>query len=90
MRLTSEQQQIFANWVREKMEHHACLLCQSNKWKIGELMHPAGELVSEEFDASHSPGRAELICQNCGHVLLFDVRYIRDWQQDDTSHSAVM
>ena len=90
MRLTSEQQQTFANWVREKMEHHACLLCQSNKWKIGELVHPVSDQVSEEFDASHSPGRAELICQNCGHVLLFDVRYIRDWQQQDASHSSVM
>ncbi len=90
MKLTTEQQQTFANWVREKMEHHACLLCQSNQWKIGELIHPACDLVAEELDVSHSQGRAELICKNCGHVLLFDVRYIRDWHSQDESHSAVM
>ena len=89
MKLTSEQQQLFADWVREKMEHTTCHLCQSNKWKIGELMHPSSDLASEEFDGVHSHGRAELICQNCGNVLLFDVRRIRGWQQDDSSQSAV-
>ena len=90
MRLTTEQQRAFTNWVREKMEHHACQLCQSNTWKIGELIHPSSELVTEEFEASHSHDKVELICRNCGYVLQFDVRYIRDWQQPDESHSAVM
>jgi hypothetical protein len=91
MKLTAAQQPIFADWVREKMEHHACLLCQSNQWKIGELIHPANDLVNDELDPSHYHNRAELICQNCGHVLLFDVRFIRDWQKhEDESHSAVM
>jgi hypothetical protein len=90
MKLTSEQQQLFADWVREKMEHHRCMLCQSNKWKIGELMHPSSELASEELDGVPSHGRAELICKNCGKVLLFAARHIRGWQQDDSSQSAVM
>ncbi len=90
MKLTSEQQRVFANWVREKMEHHTCQLCQSNHWTIGEWIQPTSELVTEEFETNHSHGKVELICKNCGQVLQFDVRFIRDWQQPDESHSAVM
>ena len=89
MKLTAEQQTIFSDWVRQKMEHHACSLCQANQWKIGDLMPTHGTAL-DEFDVTSEHGLAQLICQNCGNVLLFDVRCIKQWNQHDTSHSTVM
>jgi len=89
MKLSAEQQAVFSDWVRQKMEHHACSLCQANQWKIGELM-PTHDAAADEFDVTGEHGLAQLICQNCGNVLLFDVRCIKEWGQHDTTHSTVM
>jgi hypothetical protein len=33
----------------------------------------------------------QLICKNCGHVLLFDTRYIKGWNaHEDASTSGFM
>jgi hypothetical protein len=90
MKLSSEQQTIFSDWVRQKMEHHACSLCQANKWKIGELMPEQNGTMLDDFDPARGHGMVQLICQNCGHVLLFDVRIILHWHEHDISQSAVM
>jgi hypothetical protein len=90
MKLSAEQQTIFMDWVRQKMEHPACSLCQTNKWKIGNLMAEHDGTVIDDFDPTCAHGVVQLICQNCGHVLLFDVRTIKQWHQHDTSQSAVM
>jgi hypothetical protein len=90
MKLTTEQQKTFSDWVRQKMEHHACSLCQSNHWKVGELLLQVNSQAMEDIDATTMPEMAQLICQNCGHVLLFDVRAIPHWHLHDVSHSTVM
>jgi hypothetical protein len=90
MKLTGEQQKVFADWVRVKMEHHACSLCQANHWKIGELLVPASSLALDEVDAKSMPGMVQLVCQNCASVLLFDVRRIPHWNEHDVGHSAIM
>lgn len=90
MKLTSEQQKAFTDWVRQKMEHHSCTLCQSNHWKVGDRLAMASSLTLDEVDASAMPGMVQLTCQNCGHVLLFDVRVIPEWQRHDVGHSTVM
>jgi hypothetical protein len=90
MKLTTEQQRVFSDWVHQKMEHHSCQLCQSNQWKIGELMPNSVGTAIDEFDAAAAHGLVQLVCQNCGNVLLFDAHHIQGWGQHDTSHSAVM
>ena len=80
MQINSEQSRILAEWVRRKAEHHACQLCQSTHWRVGEL------LLSPDRDAANhnSAAMAQWICQNCGQVLLFDVNCIPQWQTVDT------
>lgn len=90
MKLSSEQELVFSDWLRQKMEHHACTLCQANKWKIGEVISDHESSVVNLFDPSGNSAMVQLICKNCGHVLLFDVRDIADWHQHDASQSPVM
>jgi hypothetical protein len=89
MKLTSEQQRIFEDWLRKKMEHHSCQLCQANSWKIGELIVPENSDVLEEMTGSGAH-MVQLICKNCANVLLFDVRRIQELHQHDSSSSAIM
>jgi predicted nucleic-acid-binding Zn-ribbon protein len=88
MRLSADQQKLFENWLRQKIEHSSCTLCQSNHWKVGEIMtgHVGGEAVD---DLSPTTYMVQLICKNCGHVLLFDTRYIKGWgEREDMSTSG--
>lgn len=89
MKLTAEQKKVFEDWVRQKMEHHSCHLCQSNRWKIGELVVIGSTDVMDDLAVS-APNMVQLICQNCGHVLLFDVRVVREWNKHDLSHSGII
>lgn len=90
MKLSPEQQALFSDWLQKKMEQHSCTLCQANHWKIGELMPERASSDVGDFDAATSRGLVQLVCKNCGHVLLFDVQYITGWNQHDISQSAVM
>lgn len=90
MKLTTDQEQLVADWVRQKIENQSCSLCSATHWKVGELLHSTETLAVDEFDAVSNHGMVQLICQNCGHVLLFDVRSISNWRQHDTSHPTVM
>ena len=92
MRITEEQRKTAANWLQEKIEHRRCLLCQSNQWTIGDelLVVPAEDPV---VDPGLPPeGMVQVICENCGHVQLFDVRRITTWQfpVQDASHMPLM
>ena len=90
MKLTIDQQKLFENWLRQKIEHSSCTLCQANRWKIGELILP--QTPDAVDDLSHiTPHVVQLICKNCGHVLLFDTHYIKDWHATtDISHSGLI
>ena len=79
MRLTFDQQRAFEDWFRRKVEHHTCSLCQSSQWQTGDLI-PAGDHFSAD-----RPGASmvQLICRNCGHVLLFDASHIRELRGSD-------
>jgi hypothetical protein len=89
MKPTAEQRVAFERWVRRKVEHHTCQLCQSNHWKVGEVLVPHTSDSVEEF-VSPGPSMVQLVCQNCAHVLLFDVRMIEDWSPISPSQSAIM
>ena len=80
MKLTIDQERVLDNWIHQKVEHHTCQLCQSTHWRIGELL-----LSPDRDPANHiSTNMVQLICQNCGHVLLFDVSRIKEWHTVDT------
>ncbi|MBS0209395.1 MAG: hypothetical protein JSS27_10600 [Planctomycetes bacterium] len=91
MKLTPEQQSSFEAWLRQKIEHASCTLCQANRWKIGGLVgtHTI-DAIDDQIDKEQS-AMLQLICKNCGHVLMFDTRYIAGWQdQQDLSKSGLI
>jgi hypothetical protein len=90
MRITDEQRAVFQDWLRRKVEHHSCPLCQSNRWLIADELfsNPAGDPLDEA--SAPTPVMAQVVCENCGHVHLFDVRRIADWHGEDASRSLYM
>jgi hypothetical protein len=87
MKPTLEQERVLDDWMRQKVEHHICSLCQGTKWKVGELLMP----VDQDPAGTRFPGTmVQVICQNCAHVLLFDVNSIRQWQAVDIAHPDLM
>jgi hypothetical protein len=90
MKLTQDQQKLFENWLRQKIEHSSCTLCQANRWKVGELIVP--HVIDAVDDLSVTvPHMVQLICKNCGHILLFDTHYIKDWHEtSDLSQSGLI
>jgi hypothetical protein len=79
MRLTIDQERVVDDWIRQKVEHHICALCQSTHWRIGEL------ITRGDHDPAYQQtrGMVQVICDNCGHVLLFDVQRIKQWHTVD-------
>ena len=90
MRITEQQRAVFQDWLRQKVEHPSCPLCQSNHWTIGDelMMIPADDPLDEA--AAPTPAMAQVICENCGHVHLFDVRRIAAWHGEDAPRSLYM
>ncbi len=81
MRLTFDQQRAFEDWLRRKVEHPVCGLCQSSQWQIGDLIPLGDHLPTEPPGAS----MVQLICRNCGHVLLFDASRIEKLRAADVT-----
>ncbi len=71
MKLTFEQGRAFEDWLRRKVEHPVCGLCQSTQWRMGELIPFGDHLPTEPVGAM-----AQLVCRNCGQVLLFDATQV--------------
>lgn len=80
MRMTDELQTRFETWLRGKCSHLKCALCQSVRWKVGDLLLPVRANPAEE-PSVQDPIMAQLVCKNCAHVVLFDVRRIVGWQE---------
>jgi len=72
MKMSSEQQTKFEAWLRSKCSYLKCALCQSVRWKIGDLLLP----VQIGEPDTMAPLMAQLVCKNCAHVVLFDVRRV--------------
>ncbi len=81
MKMPTELQVRFEKWLRAKSSNLKCALCQSVRWKIGDLLLPAHLNPAEEPGADE-PVMAQLVCKNCAHVVLFDVRRINGWQEE--------
>ncbi len=80
MKLSIEQRRVFEDLIRKKLEHHVCQLCQSSHWSVGEL------IACTDHDPTYeaSGEMVQLICDNCGQVLLFDASRIKQWQSAPT------
>lgn len=88
MKMTIEQQIRFEGWLRAKCSNLKCALCQSVRWKIGDLplpahVKPAGNTGAEE------PAIAQLVCKNCAHMVLFDLRRINADDSPDPSKTVI-
>lgn len=92
MHITEQQRTTVREWLRRKIEHHACLLCQSPRWSIADelLIVEPGEALNEP--TLPTPAMVQVVCENCGHVQLFDVRRISTWglPVQDASHMPLM
>ncbi|HEX3655120.1 MAG TPA: hypothetical protein VHY91_19755 [Pirellulales bacterium] len=81
MKMADELQSRLENWVRDKCSHLKCALCQSVRWKVGDLLLPVRANPADEPSAEE-PLMAQLVCKNCAHVVLFDVRRIIGWREE--------
>ena len=88
MKMTAEQQIRFEGWLRAKCSSLKCALCQSVRWKIGELPLPAS-VVPGGNPATEEPVIAQLICKNCAHMVLFDLRRINADDSSDPSKTMI-
>ena len=91
MRMPTEMQTQFESWLRYKCSNLKCALCQSMRWKIGDLLLPMHANQADEPSADE-PVMAQLVCKNCAHVMLFDVRRIKSWHEEvvaDTSKTMI-
>ena len=79
MKMPDELQTRFENWLRVKCSHLKCALCQSVRWKIGDLLLPVHVNPADE-PGPEEPVMAQLVCKNCAHEVLFDVRRVKGWQ----------
>jgi hypothetical protein len=80
MKMSNEMQARFEGWLRDKCSNLKCALCQSVRWKIGDLLLPAHVNPADE-PGPEEPVMAQLACKNCAHVVLFDVRRIQGWHE---------
>jgi hypothetical protein len=81
MKIPDEFQRRFETWLREKCSNLKCSQCQSVRWKVGDLLLPAHVDPAAKFGVDE-PVMAQLVCKNCAHVVLFDVRAIKGWYAD--------
>ncbi|HEY2841466.1 MAG TPA: hypothetical protein VGJ26_20070, partial [Pirellulales bacterium] len=61
-----------------------------SRWVIGDelIMNPADDPLDEA--AAPTPALAQVLCENCGHAHLFDVRRIAHWHGEEASRSLYM
>jgi hypothetical protein len=89
--MSDDQQTCFEAWLRTNCANLTCVLCQSVRWKICDLLTPAH--VNPLHDAeTQEPVLAQLVCKTCAYVLLFDVRHIRGWHGEcvaDTTKTMI-
>jgi hypothetical protein len=88
MKMPAEQQMRFESWLRTKCSNLKCALCQSVRWKIGELPAPA-QVNPQDKSGAAAPQIAQLVCKNCAHVVLFDLRQIEADNVPDPSKTMI-
>jgi hypothetical protein len=88
MKMTAEQQIRFEGWLRAKCSSLKCALCQSVRWKIGELPLPA-HINPVDKPGAEEPVIVQLICKNCAHMVLFDFRRINADESPDPSKTMI-
>ena len=81
MKMSNEQQTWLESWLRAKCSNLKCALCQSVRWKVGDLLLPVHVNPADEPSAEE-PVMAQLVCKNCAHVVLFDFRRIKCWHEE--------
>jgi hypothetical protein len=69
MPMGSIQQDKFQAWLKARVPNHpaTCPMCGQRKWELGELIDVNG------ISGIRVP-MAQLVCAQCGHLLLFDAR----------------
>jgi hypothetical protein len=87
MKMSDEQQKCFESWLRTNCSHLKCALCQSVRWKIGDVLPPP-HVNPLDTIGTHEPVMAQLVCKNCAHVVLFDVRRIKGWHDEGIADSS--
>lgn len=89
MNATSEQRGAAERWLREKMKHRRCSVCDASDWTIGNLVVCHSDDIHDDV-ADGNPAMIQVVCQSCAHVLLFDLRRMPGCLAQETLHAAWM
>lgn len=77
MSLDTAQQEKLTDWLKVKCAHLHCAACHTctDKWMPGELI-TAPDTALGAGEVGQPTPMVQLICQNCGYVMLFAARPI--------------
>ena len=68
-KLTSEQREVFVNWINSKAKNHQCPVCGENDWRLGD--HVIHALAQEPLVEGRVYPQVFLSCNNCLFVRHF-------------------
>ena len=66
MPLSHEQAHKLQEWMDSRGVNRSCPMCGSGEWETGEIV--SGTSVD---DSGNVLPMAQLVCQNCGYVIMF-------------------
>lgn len=72
MPIDETQQRKLETWIHQKCGELKCVACESKEWKPGDvLVPPSAPEGGGTIVGGPSFPMVQLICENCGNVLLF-------------------
>ena len=71
MPLSHSQQRVLEGWMRSKAII-MCPLCGQDRWRFAEATYVRALLEEGDEDLTEGGGVVKILCDECGHLVLFD------------------
>ena len=75
MPLSHSQQRVLEEWMRS-MAIIMCPLCGQDRLRFAEATYVRALLEEGDEDLTEGGGVVKIICDNCGHLVLFDAETV--------------
>lgn len=75
MPLSDSQQRVLEEWMRSKAII-MCPLCGQDRWGFAEATYVRALLEEGDEDLTEGGGVVKILCDNCGHLVLFDAETV--------------
>ena len=75
MPLSHSQQRVLEEWMRSKAII-MCPLCGQDRWRFAEATYVRALLEEGDEDLTEGGGVVKIICDDCGHLVLFDAETV--------------